>query len=360
MTTQDKIDLLKMDRRTFLKMASAAGASVFLNTYHMDIARAIEESNWNIVWLHGSECTGCSVSFLNGEHPDVLQAVKHLNVVLQYHETLMTQQGLFVDGQTVENAALNANYALEQFLASGEPYILVVEGGIPLGPDGTGNYLKIAGKPFVGEVRHVAENALVTVAIGACATYGGMPAADPNPTDVVGVQFSGPELGGALGADYRSKAGLPVVNIPGCPSHPDWVLLTLAAVILDKVPGDFLDEYQRPKLFFPPTHTVHENCPRRGFYDQGKIDTKYAEGGCLWDLGCRAMLAHSDCALRLWNDNQNMCTQAGAPCIACVEPTFPDVGDVLDLSRNPKMAGAAGIAAGIAAQQGRKLVSKEE
>jgi len=333
MTTEERIDLLKMDRRTFLKMASAAGASVFLNTYHVDIAKAIEESDWNIVWLHGSECTGCSVSFLNGEHPDVLQAIKQLNVVIQYHETLMTQQGLFVDGQTVENAALNANYALEEFLASGKPYILVVEGGIPLGPDGTGNYLKIAGKPFVEDVRNAAKNALVTVAIGACATFGGMPGADPNPTDLVGVQFSGPKKGGALGADYISKAGLPVVNIPGCPSHPDWVLLTLAAVILDKVSGDFLDEYQRPKAFFLPTHTVHENCPRRGFYDKGQIDTGYAEGGCLWDLGCRAMLAHSDCALRRWNDNQNMCTEAGAPCIACVEPTFPDVGNVLKIGK---------------------------
>ena len=365
-----KIEDLTMDRRTFLKVASAVGASAFLGSYHVDIAKAILASDRNIIWLNGAGCTGCTISFLNAEEPDVIQAVTQLDVMIRHQETVMFQQGLFVDGQPVTNAALNANFAMEQFLDSGEPFILVVEGGVPLGPDGTGNYLRIAGKPFVDDVRHIAEKALMTIAVGTCASYGGMPAAEPNPTDVVGLQFSGTKKGGALGADYRSKAGLPVINIPGCPAHPDWILLTLSAAILDKIPADFLDEYQRPKPFFPSGHTVHENCPRRGFYDQGKLDGEYANGNCLWKLGCRGMISHSDCALRLWNDKQNMCTQAGAPCVGCVEPTFPEGRFVDEIEGIPSLAGvnvgtaakvaigAAGV--GIAAHAGHKIISKEE
>lgn len=364
------IEDLTMDRRTFLKVSSAAGVSALLGTYYVDIVKALVESGRNIIWLNGAGCTGCTMSFLNAEEPDVIQAVTQLDVMVRYQETVMLQQGLFLDGQPVTNTALNANFALERFLDSGEPFILVVEGGVPLGPDGTGNYLKIAGKPFVDDVRHIAENALMTVAVGSCASYGGIPAAQPNPTDVVGLQFSGTTIGGALGADYRSGAGLPVINIPGCPAHPDWILLTLSAAILDKIPADFLDEYQRPKIFFLPGHTIHENCPRRGFYDLGELDHDYANGNCLWKLGCRGMISHSDCALRLWNDKQNMCTQAGAPCIGCVEPTFPEGSFADEIEGIPRLAnvdlgnvakvaiGAAGV--GIAAHAGHQVISKEK
>lgn len=318
------LDILKLDRRSFLKVAAAMGASTFLGTYKADIVRALEASGTNLVWLQGAQCTGCSISFLNAEHPDVIQAVTRLGVVVQYHKTLMFQQGLFVDEQAVEDAALNANYALDEFLATGDPFVLVVEGGVPRGPNGTGDYCRYGGVSFLDKVRSVADKALITVAVGVCAAFGGMPAAGPNPTDVVGLQFLRTEKGGALGAGYTSKAGLPVINISGCPAHPDWILLTLAAAILDKVPPDFLDEYQRPKPFFPPTHTIHENCPRRGFYDLGELDDVYAGGKCLLKLGCRGPIEHTDCALRLWNDGNSMCIQAGGPCIGCADPTFPD------------------------------------
>lgn len=366
----EHIDILKLDRRSFLKLAATMGAAAFLGTYHADIARAIAESDRNVVWLQGAECTGCSVSFLNAEYPDVIQAVTQLKVAAQYHETLMAQQGLFVDGAAVEDATLNANYALEHFLDSGKPFVLVVEGAVPLGPDGTGNYCKVGGESFLDITKRAAEKALITVAVGACATYGGIPAAPPNPTEAVGLQFLRTDKGGALGAGYRSQAGLPVINIPGCPSHPDWVLLTLAAALLDKVPADFLDKFQRPKMFFNPDYTIHENCPRRGFYDRGELDTEYARGKCLWKLGCRAMLSHADCPTRLWNNGKSMCTQAGAPCIGCVEPTFPEGTLALEIEKIPTLVGvdintaakvAIGAAAvGVGAHAVRRIAMKEE
>ncbi|MCD5409695.1 MAG: oxidoreductase [Methanocellales archaeon] len=295
-----------------------------MGTYKADIVRALESSETNLVWLHLSECTGCTVSFLNAEHPDIIQAITKLDIRIPYYKTIMPQQGLFVDGRAVEDAALNANYALDEFLASGKPFVLAVEGAVPRGPDGTGNYGIIAEETFLDKIKKLADKALITVAVGACAAFGGMPAAGPNPTDVTGLQFLKIAKGGVLGANYTSKAGLPVINIAGCPIHPDRLLLTLAAAILDKIPADFLDEYQRPKPFFPPTHTIHENCPRRGFYDLGVLDDVYAGGGCVLKLGCRAPITNADCALRLWNDGNSMCIQAGAPCVGCTYPTFPD------------------------------------
>lgn len=144
----------------------------------------------------------------------------------------------------------------------------------------------------------------------------------------------------------------------------------MAAAILEKVPADFLDKYQRPKPFFPPAYTIHENCPRRGFYDRGELDTEYAGGKCLWKLGCRAPVTHSDCPLRLWNDGHNMCTQAGAPCIGCVEPMFPDGTLAEEIEKIPTLVGvdintiakvAVGAAAiGVGAHAVRRIAMKEE
>jgi hydrogenase small subunit len=103
--------------------------------------------------------------------------------------------------------------------------------------------------------------------------------------------------------------------------HPDWLLLTLA----DAVSGADIptDEYRRPIAFFPE-EPVHTSCPRRGYYDVGRRDGSFAEGHCLYNLGCKGMVAYADCPTRRWNGGLTMCTQAGGPCIACTEPGFPD------------------------------------
>jgi hydrogenase small subunit len=188
----------------------------------------------------------------------------------------------------------------------------------------------------------------------------------------MGAQFLQTTKGGILGADYTSRAGLPVINIPGCPVHPDWLLLTLAAIILGKGGLIELDRYNRPTVFFPPDHTIHENCPRRGFYDIGQLDTEFGEGHCLWKLGCKGPIVHADCALRLWNAGQNMCTQAGSPCIGCVEPGFPDAMSpfYVEIEKIPTLVGvdvgtaakvAVGAAAvGVAAHAVRRTAMKEE
>ena len=103
--------------------------------------------------------------------------------------------------------------------------------------------------------------------------------------------------------------------------HPDWLLLTLA----DAVAGAEIetDDYRRPVAFFTPD-PVHTSCPRRGYYDVARRDGNFAEGHCLYNLGCKGPVAYADCPTRRWNGGVNMCTQAGGPCIACTEPGFPD------------------------------------
>lgn len=324
-----KTDFLGMDRRTFLKVAGAIGASAFLGIYHSDISNALEISKTKIVWIHGAECTGCSESLLNAENPDIVQAIQKLNVDLVYHETLLAQQGIFVDGRLAGTSELNSEILLDDAIEEGG-YILVVEGSIANGPNGSGKYCMYGARTFKEIFKKAAENADMILAVGMCATYGGINSADSAITDLMdfrGVSFlkEDPSKG------MLTELGIskPVINVSGCPAHPDWMLLTLAAVILGKirVPDDLdavLDKYARPLVFFPADHTLHDNCPRRGFYDVGKLDTDLSGDGCLWKLGCKGPYTHSDCALRKWNGSVNMCTQAGSPCISCCEPGFPD------------------------------------
>jgi F420-nonreducing hydrogenase I len=362
--TLDSVDFLKMDRRTFMKAISAMGAAAFMGTYKAEIVQALELAETKLVWLHGSECTGCSESVLNAGNPDIVQALQKLNVNLVFHETICAQQGIWNDGKLVNNAELNSEILLEETYKEGK-YFLVVEGSIPNGPDGSGRYLVIGNKTFKETLGEAAKNAIAIIAVGACACWGGITSADSDvakDTDYRGVAFA--KTDSSKGMLKELGIDKPVINIPGCPAHPDWVLLTLGAVILGKIKlediSSVVDNYGRPMVFFPPDHTVHENCPRRGYYDRGEFDTEVGGEKCLWKLGCKAPYSHADCGIRRWNNSVSMCTQAGGPCIACVEPGFPDTSRPLYVEREDvgvaganidtiaKVAvGAAALAAGV-------------
>jgi uptake hydrogenase small subunit len=186
--------------------------------------------------------------------------------------------------------------------------IFVFEGTVIQGPNGTGEFNRFAGRPMMDWVRELAAVADYTVAIGDCASWGGIPAASPNPTDSIGLQYLKKRRGGFLGADYKSRAGLPVINIPGCPAHPD---------------GDIaLDDLQRPKTFF--STFTQTGCTRNMHFAYKVSATEFGQRkGCLfYDLGCRGPMTHSPCNRILWN-RQSSKTRAGMPCIGCTEPEFP-------------------------------------
>ncbi len=264
-----------------------------------------------ILWLQGGGCSGCSVSLLNSVSPsarnilvDELIPGKHLNV--RFHPTMMAGQG---------NSAI-AELERTQKEAKGS-YVLVVEGSIPLGANGA--YAMIGEQEgeeitMFSWVKSLSRDALAVIAVGTCAAFGGIPAGAPNPTESVSVE------------KILSSEGIntPLINVPGCPPHPDWFVGTVASLLIQGLPqeGD-LDEHLRPKAFYG--QLIHENCPRRAYFDEGKFAKKLSDPYCLYELGCKGPVTHADCPTRLWNNGVNWCVGNGAPCIGCVEPTFPDV-----------------------------------
>lgn len=264
-----------------------------------------------VIWLQAATCTGCSVSILNSVSPSIKNVLidevipgKHIN--LRYQATVMAGQGEAAI-EVMEETAKNKKGG----------YVLVVEGAIPMAGDGAyGSLGENNGKPvsFASRIESMAKNALAVIALGTCAAFGGIAATAPNPSESIGV-----------GQLFKQRGiSTPLINIPGCPPHPDWFVGTVASILLRGLPSaKDLDELGRPKVFYG--HLVHENCPRRAYFDEGKFARKFGESGCLNELGCKGPVTYADCPLRRWNGGVNWCIGAGSPCIGCCEPGFPDL-----------------------------------
>jgi hydrogenase small subunit len=157
------------------------------------------------------------------------------------------------------------------------------------------------------------------VAVGTCATYGGIPAMKNNPTGAMGV----PDY---LGWKWRSKANLPVICIPGCPAQPDnmtEVLMYLVFHLAGLAPAPELDEQLRPKWLFG--RTVREGCNRAGFVAEGQFATEYgADHRCLVKLGCKGPVVKCNVPIRGWVNGVGGCPNVGGICMACTMPGFPD------------------------------------
>ena len=183
-------------------------------------------------------------------------------------------------------------------------------------------------------IRALAPRARYCVAIGSCAAFGGIPAAAPGPTDARGLQYLGGDPGGALGAEYVSLSGLPVVNISGCAPHPGWIMETLLALSLGVFDRADMDSLGRPRL--SRIIRASRMRPQRVLRIQGErrklLRTRVPDGESRLqgDAGL-----FGDCNQRSWNGGGS-CTQAGSTCIACTSPSFQNTRGFL---RTPKLAG---------------------
>ena len=282
--------------------------------------------NFSVLWLQSGGCGGCSMSLLCAEGPDLLGTLDGAGIELLWHPSLS------------EASASEARALFESVLDGSRPLdAFCVEGALLRGPNGTGRFhiLGGTGLPTIEWARRLAARARYTLAVGSCAAYGGITAGGCNPTDACGLQYEGQAVGGALGAAYRSGAGLPVINVAGCPTHPSWVTETLMLLALDGLGPDALDALGRPRFY--ADHLVHHGCTRNEYYEYKASAEKPSDLGCMMEhMGCLGTQAHGDCNTRLWN-GQGSCTRGGYACINCTAPEFEEPGHPFQLT--PKVAG---------------------
>ncbi|ABD89310.1 NADH ubiquinone dehydrogenase [Rhodopseudomonas palustris] len=265
----------------------------------------------NLLWLQAAGCGGCTMAILEQGRAGWFAELASFDINLLWHPSVS------------EATADDVIDLLAAVSAARTPLsVLVVEGAVLRGPNGSGrfNMLGGTGRSMASWISELAPRADYVVAVGSCSAYGGVPAAGHNPTDASGLQFLGTEPGGVLGAAFRSKAGLPVINIAGCAPHPGWIAETLAALALGEFSAAALDSFARPKFF--AEHLAHHGCARNEFYEFKASAEAMSQRGCLMEhLGCKATQAVGDCNQRSWNGGGS-CTQAGYPCIACTSPGF--------------------------------------
>jgi hydrogenase small subunit len=206
-----------------------------------------------------------------------------------------------------------------------EPFVLVIEGSIPnerIKSEGFwtsfGNREDGQPKPINDWIDELAPRALAVVAAGTCATYGGIHAMAGNPTGAMG-------LADYLGWDFRSRAGLPIINVPGCPVQPDNFMETLLWVLqlaAGRAPMIPLDDNFRPTWLFGKT--VHEGCSRAGYYEQADFAADYNSPKCQVKIGCWGPVVNCNVPKRGWMGGIGGCPNVGGICIACTMPGFPD------------------------------------
>jgi hydrogenase small subunit len=206
-------------------------------------------------------------------------------------------------------------------------YVLVLEGSVPNETiSGEGHWSGFGVDPSSGQpisacdwIDRLIPSAAAVLAMGTCAAYGGIPAMRGNPTGAMG-------LGDYLGPGWRSRLGIPLVNLPGCPVQPDNITQTLLQLLLrvaGATPELELDEHGRPAWLF--SRTVQEGCGRAGFAEQAEFAQTPADArGCLVKLGCKGPVVKCNVPVRGWMEGIGGCPNVGGICIGCTMPGFPD------------------------------------
>jgi len=300
-TIQAHLDAVGVSRRDFLGLCSIivatapVGLALTQSGSAAEVAAKVGKAKRpSVIWLHFQDCTGCTETLLRTSAPDAASLI--LDVIsLDYHETLMAASGAQADAALKQAMKENAG-----------KYVLVVEGAIPTKLDG--RYYEFGGRPGIEVLKEAAANCAAIVAMGSCASWGGVPSADPNPTGAVGVD-----------SVITNK---PIVNVPGCPPNPyNLLAVVLEYVVMGKLPQ--LDDSARP--LFGYERVIHENCPRRAHFDAGRFVTAFGDEGhrkgwCLYKMGCKGPITHASCSTRPFNEVPNCWPIGlGIPCLGCTE-----------------------------------------
>jgi hydrogenase small subunit len=336
-----------LSRRQFLKISGLIAGAIYLNESPLKvlakpnsaILRALEtKQRAPVIWLEFQDCAGCSEAITRSQAPTLVDLVLN-TLTIEYHETLSAAAGFQVD------EAKRA--AMKKYAGS---YVLVVEGSIPVADDGV--YCTIGGRTALDLLQEAAAGAGAIIATGNCASFGGIPKANPNPTDARSVM--------AL------IKGKPIINIPGCPAIPEVTAGVIAQYVLFGLPA--VDALNRPLAFYG--NTIHDRCLRRPFYEEGKYASAFDDDGarqgwCLYKLGCKGPTTYNACASIKWGAGLSFPVQSGHPCLGCSEPDFWDGGGFYQgqsapLSKPALAVVGAAAAAGAAIGIGTAMVNRSQ
>ncbi len=283
-----------VNRRDFLKYCVITAAALGLSELEFTtrVAQAIETASKKppIIWLEGQDCAGCTISFTGILNPPASSIILD-KISLRYHETTMAASGHLAEKvyhDTVKQGG----------------YVLIVEGSVPSADD---RFCMLGGRPFKKILEEAAQKAAAIIAVGACAAYGGIPAATPS---------KGIGLNKAL-------PGKTVINLPTCPVHPDHLAGTILYYLTTgKAPE--LDVKGRPIMYY--RELIHDNCRRRAHFDAGRFLKDWNDPAqkdlCMFEKGCKGPITYIDCPVRRWNNGINFCIDCGGVCMGCAEPGF--------------------------------------
>ena len=280
----------------------------------------------HVYWLAGMSCDGCTIAVAGATNPGIegllAGAVPAMPKVILHHPVLAVEAGHeFVHAfQLAWEGKLDAPYVVVYEGSIADERIAARSGGYfsAMGVEERAGFAQPQPVPTAEWLKRLAPGAAAVMAIGTCATWGGVPSAEGNPTGAMSVMDY-------LGKDFRSALGLPVVNIPGCAPVGDNFTETVFAVLLflqGLGPLPTFDELGRPAWLF--TETVHQGCTRAGYYEEGIFARDYGDPQCLVEIGCWGPVVNCNIVKRGAINHMGGCMKAGGVCIGCTMPGFPD------------------------------------
>jgi hydrogenase small subunit len=259
-----------------------------------------------IYWLQCGGCGGDTWAMFNSEPPEIQDFCRAFNIEILWHPSLSVLTPK--EHQQLNEDLISGRRRLD---------ILCIEGSILRGPGGTGMFDTFWGKPKKDLAASLAKAANHVLAVGTCASFGGMGA--DSETEATGMQFHKWDPGGFMGTDFKTRSGNPVINLPGCPCHGGVITGALWS-ILDGVTLE-LGKYNEPLEWYDTM--VHQGCTRNEYHEYRVEEKKFGEKGCLFFyLGCHGPLVYGPCNKMLWNRRSSK-TRVGVPCFGCTRPDFP-------------------------------------
>lgn len=242
-----------------------------------------------IVWFQAITCNGNTHSLLSANSNRLELFLNSFNLI--YHPSL------------------TLDITLEDILEQKEKIdFLLVEGSISANKD----FFTISNNDTKNLLNQLASKSSHIIAVGSCASYGGVHKKFTQNDDICGIND-------AIDVKHINKLKHEIVNLTGCPVHPEWILQTLFT--LQAYSQIKLDEEKRPRELY--STLAHHGCTRNEYFEW-KVEGDFGQKeGCLfYDQGCRGPMTHSSCNKILWNDISSK-TRVGMPCIGCTEKDFP-------------------------------------